>query len=58
MEIQITKKQFEDIGRFYDLLASDAGVIEGFFLKSVKDNKTRFYDDRAAFDAYEFLSFL
>jgi hypothetical protein len=49
MEIQISKKQFEDIGSFYDLLSSEAGVVEGFFIKSEKDKKTRFYADRNTF---------
>ena len=33
MEVQITRKQLADIGRFFDLVQSDAGVIETFFRK-------------------------
>lgn len=49
MKIEITKKQAEDIQRFYDLIHSDLGVIEAFFLSPDGKKKTRFYDDKKTF---------
>ena len=49
MEIQVDKKQYEDIVRFYDLIKSDSGIIEGFFLKSDDTKASRYYNDREKF---------
>lgn len=50
MEIQLTKKRHEDIGRFYDFIKSDVGIIEAFFLKpDGKTKATRFYEGRDKF---------
>lgn len=49
MGITITKKQCEDIGSFFDLLKSESGVIEGFFLKPDGQKITEYFDEKQAF---------
>jgi hypothetical protein len=49
LEIQIRKKQLEDIGKFYDLINSDSGIIETFFVKPDGTKATRFYEDKQKF---------
>jgi hypothetical protein len=43
MEVQITRKQLADIGRFFDLVKSDAGVIETFFKKPNGAKATKYF---------------
>jgi len=48
-QIQITRKQHDDISAFYELIKSDTGVIEGFFLKSDGQKITGYFNDKQAF---------
>jgi len=48
-QIQITKKQHDDIAAFYDLLKSNSGVIEAFFLKPDGSRKTEYFDNKESF---------
>jgi len=51
MANRATKKQKQDIGRFFDLFQSDSGITEAFFLKSENDHNTHYYsaDDKDQF---------
>jgi hypothetical protein len=49
MNLRITKKQHDDISAFFDLVRSDSGVIEGFFLKPDGKKITEYYNDRQSF---------
>ena len=49
MEIQVTRKQYEDVGRFYDLIKSDAGVLEARFIHPDGTAQSRYYNDRKKF---------
>lgn len=48
-QIQITKKQHDDISAFFDLVKSDYGVIEGFFLKPDGQKITEYFNEKQAF---------
>jgi hypothetical protein len=43
MEVQITRKQLADIGRFFDLVHSDAGVVETYFRKPDGAQATKYF---------------
>jgi hypothetical protein len=43
MEVQITRKQLDDISNFFDLVKSDAGVIETFFRKPDGPQVTKYF---------------
>ena len=49
MEIQISEKQFDDLGKFFDLIKSDSGIIETFYVKPDGTKSTRFYDNKQQF---------
>ena len=49
MEVQVPKKQIEDIARFYDFLQSPSGIIEAFYIAPTGQKDTRYYDDRDRF---------
>lgn len=48
-KVQLTRKQHEDLGAFFDLLKSDSGLIEGFFLKPDGQKVTQYFNDRLTF---------
>ncbi len=43
MEVQITRKQLTDIGRFFDLVQTDTGVIETYFRKPSGAQATKYF---------------
>jgi len=45
----MTQSQVDDISRFYDLIKSDSGVIECFFIISEDKKAIRFYNDKEKF---------
>jgi DNA-binding transcriptional ArsR family regulator len=48
-EIQISQKQYDDLARFYDLLKSPEGIMEGFFIKPDGKKVTHYYGDKDKF---------
>lgn len=48
-QIQITQKQHDDIGTFFDLLKSDSGVIETLYLNPDGTKKTEYFNEKQAF---------
>jgi hypothetical protein len=49
MEIQLPEKQFDDLGIFFDLIKSDSGIIESFYIKPDGRKSTRFYENKHQF---------
>jgi len=49
METMVTRKQHEDVGRFFDLIKSPSGIVEARFLRPDGKAVSRYYDDRKRF---------
>jgi hypothetical protein len=49
MKLQISKKQYSDLEQFYDLVKSDAGIVEGFFLTPDNKSASVYFDDKTDF---------
>ena len=49
MQVEISEKQYNDITQFFDLIKSDAGIVEAFFLKPDNTSKTVYFDNREKF---------
>jgi hypothetical protein len=49
MQVEISQKQCDDITQFFDLIKSDAGIVEAFFLNPDNTSKTVYFDNREKF---------
>jgi hypothetical protein len=49
MQVNKSQKQHNDITQFFDLIKSDSGIVEAFFLKTDNTSKTFYFDNREKF---------